>query len=95
MSNHENSPVIPLPRGWPQRVKSAMLNVIAMAQYSAAYTRSWAVNSPIARQRLKAENDQLPPEVTGRCFPHRVLRVLSPVTHTPIAGSECAAPARR
>ncbi len=40
-----------------------MLNVIALAQYAAASTRSWAVNSPIARQRLKAENDQLRQEV--------------------------------
>ncbi len=53
----------PPSRSWPQRVKSAMLNVIAMAQYAAAYTRSWAVNSPIARHRLKAENDQLQQEM--------------------------------
>ena len=36
-----------------------MLHVIALAQYAIAYTRSWAVNCPIARQRLQAENDQL------------------------------------
>ena len=44
MGRHENSPGIPLPRGWPRRVKSAMLNVIALAQYAAAYTRNWAIN---------------------------------------------------
>ena len=36
-----------------------MLHVIALAQYAMAYTRSWAVNSPVARHRLQAENDQL------------------------------------
>ncbi len=40
MARHENSPGIPLPRGWPRRVKSAMLNVIALAQYAAAYRPS-------------------------------------------------------
>ena len=49
MAKHENSAGIPLPRGWPRRVKSAMLNVIALAQYAAAYTRSWAINGRIAR----------------------------------------------
>ncbi len=50
---------IPLPSGWSRHVTSAMLHVIALAQCAMAYTRSWAVNSPIARQRLKAENDRL------------------------------------
>jgi len=36
-----------------------MLHVISLAQYAVAYTRGGAVNSPIARLRLKAENDQL------------------------------------
>jgi len=39
------------------------LHVIALAQYTAAYTRGWAVNGRIARVRLKAENDQLRQEV--------------------------------
>ncbi len=63
MARQQNTPSIPLPPGWPSCVKSAMLNVIALAQYAVTYTRSWAVNSPIARQRLKAENDQLRQEV--------------------------------
>ncbi len=50
---------IPLPGGWPQSVKSAMLHVISLVQFGMAYTRGWEVNSPIARLRLKAENDQL------------------------------------
>ena len=63
MSKHENSRGIHLPRDWPKRVKSAMLNVIALGQYAAAYTRSWAIDSRIARVRLKAENDQFRQEV--------------------------------
>ncbi len=59
MTNSRNPPRITLPRGWPGRVKSAMLHVISLAQYATAFTRSWAVNSPIARVRLKAENDRL------------------------------------
>ncbi len=30
-----------------------------MAQYATAFTRSWAVNSPVARVRLKTENGRL------------------------------------
>ena len=51
---------VTLPDGWCERVRSAMLGVISLAQYAMAATRSWAVNSPIARLRLKAENDQSP-----------------------------------
>ncbi len=47
-------PRIPLPKGWPTRVKSAMLHVISLAQYAAVYTRSWAVDSMNGRVRLKA-----------------------------------------
>ena len=50
---------IPLPRSWPGRVKAATLHVISLAQFALAYTRGWAVNSQVARVRLKAENDQL------------------------------------
>ncbi len=59
MTNSENPPRITLPRGWPGRVKSAMLHVISLAQYATAFTRSWAVNSSIARVQLKVENDRL------------------------------------
>ncbi len=36
-----------------------MLHVISLAQFALAYTRGWAVNSQVARVRLKAENDRL------------------------------------
>ena len=43
-----NSPRIPLPKGWPTRVKSAMLHVISLAQYAAVYTRSsWRSHAAI------------------------------------------------
>jgi transposase len=49
---------IQLPDKWPATVKSAVLQVISLAQYAAAYTRGWAANSPNARLRLKAEKDR-------------------------------------
>ncbi len=51
-------PAIPLPRDWPSRVKSAILHVISLAQFTAAYTRGWAANSVNTRIRLKAELDR-------------------------------------
>ena len=58
MSARENAPNIPLPRGWSDNVKFAMLHVISLAQYAVAYTRSWAANSINSRLRLQAERDQ-------------------------------------
>ena len=59
MTRHRNRPKIPLPRGWARSVKMAVLHVISLAQFGMAYTRGWAVNSPIARIRLKAKNERL------------------------------------
>lgn len=58
------SPRSPLPKGWPTRVKSAMLHVISLAQDAPVYTHSWAVDSTSARVRWKAKNDRLQHEVT-------------------------------
>ena len=58
MTAKRPSPEIPLPRGWPSRVKSAILHVISLAQFTLAYTRGWAANSPNSRIRLKAELDR-------------------------------------
>ena len=52
-------PQISLPKSWPKHVRSALLHVIALAQYATTYTRSWAVDGMNARMRLKAENDRL------------------------------------
>ena len=56
-------PRIPLPRGWPRLVKSAVIHAISLAQFSLTHTRSWAANNWNARIRLKAENDRLRQEI--------------------------------
>ena len=53
----------PLPKNWKRGVRSAVLNVISLAQLSIAYARGWAANSINARVRLKAENDRLREEI--------------------------------
>ncbi len=63
MTKHKNPPGISVPRGWPERVKSATLHVISLAQFALAYTHGWAVNSQVARVRLKAQNDRLTQQV--------------------------------
>ncbi len=57
------SSTIPLPTRWTNHVRSALLQVIGLAQYATVYTRSWAASSRNARVRLKAENDRLQQEV--------------------------------
>ena len=64
MPAKSSSPEIPLPRGWSSRVKSAILHVISLAQFTLAYTRGWAANSPNSRIRLKAELDRAHQEIT-------------------------------
>ncbi len=36
---------IPLPKGWPRRVRSAVIQLISLAHYSLIVTRSWAADS--------------------------------------------------
>ena len=54
---------LPLPKGWPERVRSAVVHAISIAQFSIVYTRSWAANNRNARIRLKTQNDRLHQEV--------------------------------
>ena len=54
---------IPLPTGWPDSVRSAVIYVISLAHYAMACTRGWAANSINARVRLAAENSQLKQEI--------------------------------
>ena len=63
MPAKSSSPEIPLPRGWPSCVKSAILHVISLGQFTMAYTRGWAANSPNSRIRLKTELDRAEQEV--------------------------------
>ena len=86
MIKQENSPGIPLPRGWPQSVKSAMLHVISLAQFGLAYSRGWAVNSPIARMWLKAENEQLRQQVALLNEEIRIKDGTTSIAHTTLEG---------
>ena len=61
--SRSNTPTLTLPKAWPKRIHAAVLQVISLAHFAIVYSRSWAVNSPIARVRLKAENDQLKQQV--------------------------------
>jgi len=63
MYSKSKAPEIPLPKRWGTHVKSAVLHVIALAQYALTYSRSWAADSSNERVRLKAENDRLTQEV--------------------------------
>ncbi|MHC4064381.1 MAG: hypothetical protein ACYSUQ_15425 [Planctomycetota bacterium] len=46
MAKHQNSRTTAVPRGWPQYVKSAMLHVIALAQYTVAYMCPGSASAP-------------------------------------------------
>lgn len=56
-------PRISLPQGWPDCVKSAFICAVALARAAVVETRSWCINSRIARVRLAAENERLQSEV--------------------------------
>src|ERR1039458_5745812 len=66
MSSKSKPPEIPLPKEWGAYVKSAILHMIALAQYALTYSRSWAADSSNQRVRLKAENDRLEQELALR-----------------------------
>lgn len=63
MASKNKSPEIPLLKSWGTHVKSALLHIIALAQYALTYSRSWAADSTNQRVRLKADNDRLTQEV--------------------------------
>ena len=50
---------LPLPRGWPRRVRSAVVQVISLARTSLALTQSWASESMNRELRRRAEGDRL------------------------------------
>ncbi|MEA3225872.1 MAG: hypothetical protein U9Q07_07960, partial [Planctomycetota bacterium] len=60
---NESVPNIPLPKGWPDSVRSAIIHIISLAHYAITCARGWAANSINARVRLTAENDQLKQEI--------------------------------
>ncbi len=54
----------PLRRGWALNVKSAMLHVIALAQYALTHTRGWAATSPGNQVRFRSEIERLNQQIT-------------------------------
>jgi hypothetical protein len=40
-----DTPRILLPKSWTKHVRSGVLHVISLAQFTTAYTRGWAANS--------------------------------------------------
>ena len=63
MLGNRSRPRIPLPKQWPNRVRSGVLHAISLAHFSLTFTRSWAANSWNARIRLKQENDRFREEL--------------------------------
>jgi hypothetical protein len=59
MASKSKAPEIPLPKSWGKHVKSAILHIIALAQYALTYSRSWAADSTNQRVRLNTDNDRL------------------------------------
>ena len=54
---------LPLPRGWPRRVRSAVVQVISLARTSLALTQGWASETMSPELRQQAEEDRLRQEV--------------------------------
>ena len=44
MPSKNKQPQIPLPKSWGTHVKTAILHVVALAQYALTYSRSWAAD---------------------------------------------------
>src|SRR6266704_7083764 len=55
--------LLPLPRGWPRRVRSAVVQVISLARTSLALTQGWASESMNGQLRRRAEGDRLQQEI--------------------------------
>ncbi len=63
MAAQGSAHIIPLPKSWPRRVRSAIISTISLARTTATHTRSWTENHYNARIRLKAENERLRGEI--------------------------------
>jgi len=60
MRSLDRSPAaaVPLPRGWPDQVKAALLQAVALAHAGLVHARGWCADSRLARVRLAAKADQ-------------------------------------
>lgn len=61
-----------LPRGWPKKVRSAVVHVVSLANAAVTTSRGWAANHWNARVRLKVENERLRQEVGLLREEHRI-----------------------
>jgi hypothetical protein len=52
-----------LPKGWPQRVRAAVLHVISLAQYALASAQGWAADCRNVHVRRSAEASRLDDEI--------------------------------
>ncbi len=59
----QKRPTIPLPKGWPSHVKSAVLHIISLAHFSITHARGWAANSVSERVQTTAEADRVHQEI--------------------------------
>jgi putative transposase len=55
---------LPLPRGWPRRVRSAAVHAISLADLAFTKTLSWAADSINSRLHLQAERERLRREIS-------------------------------
>jgi len=63
MLSNRRAAAMALPKGWPRRVRSAVIQTRSLAQTSVTHTRSWAANHFNARIRLKEETERLRSEM--------------------------------
>ncbi len=71
---HLELPSVPLPKGWPASVQTAILHAIALGRFAVAYTRSWAINSSVKRIRLAARLEHAEQELALLSEENRLLR---------------------
>src|SRR2546422_4261688 len=63
MSQIAVSHSLPLPRGWPRRVRSAVVQVVSLARTSLALTQGWASECMNHQLRRRAEGDRIQQEI--------------------------------
>ena len=76
----QKSSTMPLPRGWKDHIKSAVLQVISLANYAVAQARGRALNGKNAKARQAAEIDRLRQEVSllGHCDSSLIVAIVTP-----------------
>jgi len=67
MPGKSKQPQIPLPKSWGTHVKSAILHVVALAQYALTYSRSRAADSSNERARFMEWYNQWRPHTFLNC----------------------------